>query len=97
VVGILLGSVVDNLVQLAKTDWPFAVFIILLFTVLFLFVLMSDKLFDSLFPIGIRQPHNPEYKERRPLPLLGSLPAGFFIGIVLARLGLDGVVLELLS
>ncbi len=96
VVGLFLGSLVEDLVQLATTDWPFAVFIVVLFAGLFFFVWIFDKLFDRLFPIGIRPSRNPQDNKRKPVPLLVSLPAGFLLGIVLAMLGLDDMVLSVI-
>ena len=93
IVGLFLGSVVNDLVRMATTDWLFALFIVLLFASLFLVVWIFDILFDRFFPIGIRTSRNSQGKERKPLPLLVSLPTGFVVGMVLARLGLDEAVL----
>jgi len=93
-IGLLLGTSVDGLVQLATTAfWPMAVIIPLLFGGLFLLVLVSEKWLDRLFLIGVRRVNKPKEEGRTPLLRLLSLPAGVVAGAVLARLGLDTVVL----
>lgn len=96
-IGVLLGSAADGLVQLATTGfWPLAVVTALAAAGLFLFMLVSDKLFDRLFSIGIRPARKPRPDGRTPLPRLLGLPAGFVLGVALARLGLDAPLLAAL-
>ena len=54
------------------------------------------KLFDRLFPIGIRPARNPRPQSPKPLVRVLSLPVGFMLGVVLAGLDLDGTILGLL-
>jgi len=96
-VGLLLGSFVDGLVQLVATGlWLSAVIISLLSGGLFLFMLVFDKVTDPLFPIGIRPAPTPQVKGRTPLLRLMSLPVGVLLGVLLARLGLDDKILGMI-
>jgi len=98
VIGVLLGSAADGLIQLATTSfWPLAVVIPLLFAGVFLFSWALDLLTDRLFTIGVRPAPKPKEKGRTPLPRLLSLPAGLILGIALARLGLDNKILAVIS
>jgi hypothetical protein len=97
VIGVLLGSAADGLVQTATTAfWPVAVITPLLFAGAFLVMWVSDKLLDRLFPIGVRPATKPQTSGRAPLPRLLSLPVGVVLGLVLARLGLDDTILGML-
>ena len=99
VFGIFLGSMVDSLVQMSTTDLPFALFMTFLFAALFFFMWISikplDWLFDWLTSRFTQSSRNLEDKQRKPIPLLVSLPAGFVLGVALARLELDEAVLGL--
>lgn len=98
VIGVLLGSAADGLVQLATTAfWPLAVVIPLLFAGVFLFSWMLDLLTDRLFTVGVRPARKPKEEGRTPLPQLLSLPVGIILGVALARLGLDNTVLGMIS
>lgn len=98
VIGLFLGVAADGLVQLATTDfWPMTVIILFLFAGVFLFERVVDKSIDTLFPSGIRPARKPQVKERTPLPRLLSLPAGVVLGIVLARTGLDTMILGVIA
>jgi len=95
-IGLFLGIAADGIVQLATTAfWPIAVILVLLFTGIFIFELILDKLFDFILPIGIRPPRERKEKGRTPLPLLLSFPVGMAIGIVLARFGLGKTILDM--
>lgn len=97
-IGFLLGSAIYGLVQLvASGSWLMAMILVFLGGGLFLIVVLSDKLFDRLFPIGIRPAKNPQTQPPKPLLRVLSLPLGFLLGFVLAVLGLDGMVLGLLA
>jgi hypothetical protein len=98
VIGVLLGSVIYGLVQLvASGSWLMAMILVLLGVGLFLFMVLNDKLFDRLFPIGIRPAKNPQPQSPKPLLRVLSLPLGFMFGVVLAVLDLDGTILGLLT
>ena len=89
--GSFLGSLVYALTEEATTDWPFAVFMALIIATLFFFMSIYNKLFDW-FVMGSSSDESD--KKRKPLTSLISLPAGFVLGIVLARLGLDDAILR---
>jgi uncharacterized membrane protein YfcA len=98
VIGALLGSVASNLMQLTSTAfWIMVVISLLIFSGVFLFELVTDKLIDRIFPSGVRAARKPQAQGRRPLILLLSLPAGFVLGILLAKFGFDNTIIELLS
>ena len=87
VIGVLLGSVVYELVQLvASGAWLMAVILVLLGGGLFLFMVLHDKLFDRLFPIGIRPARNPQPESPKPLLRVFSLPLGCILGVGLAAM-----------
>jgi uncharacterized protein YacL len=94
VIGIFLGVAVNGLAQLMSTSfWPVAVIILLLVAILFFFESLIASLVDRIFPSGIRPARKPQKVRRAPLPRRLSLPVGLVLGLILARLGLDGVVL----
>ena len=94
VIGVLLGSAADGLVQLATTAfWPLAVVIPLVFAGVLLFSWVLDLLTDRLFAIGVRPARKPKEEGRTPLLRLLSLPVGLVLGVALARLGLDDTIL----
>lgn len=95
VIGALLGSAAYGLVQLvASGAWLMAAILVLLGAGLFLIMLLSDKLFDWIFPAGIWQVGKPRPQGKKPLPRRLSLPFGFVLGVALAILGLDRTILE---
>jgi hypothetical protein len=97
IIGLLLGSFVDGLVQLVATGlWLSAGIITLLFGGLFLAMLVFDKVTDRLFSIGIRPAPRQQVKGRTPLLRLVSLPMGVLLGVLLARLGLDDKILGMM-
>lgn len=97
VIGVLLGSVTHSLVQLVSSGaWLTAVILVLLGTSLFLFMVFLDRLSDRLFPAGIRRVGSPQARLPKPLARVLSMPFGFVIGVVLAILGLDRTILDLL-
>jgi hypothetical protein len=63
----------------------------------FLFLILQEKLFDRLFPTGIRPAQNPRPEAPKPLVRVLSLPLGLIVGVVLAVLGLDRALLNLFS
>ena len=95
VIGILLGSVIYGLAQLvAGGAWLMALIILFLAASLFLFMVLSDKLFDRVLPIGIRSAKTPQAQRLKPLLRVLSLPAGFVLGVVLAAMDLDRTILD---
>lgn len=96
-IGVLLGSVFYGLAQLvAGGSWLMALILLFLGAGLFLFMVLFDKLFDRLFPTGIRPARTPQAKRPKPLLRVLSLPFGFILGVVLAVLGLDTTLLGFL-
>lgn len=96
-IGILLGSVIHGLLQLVSSgSWQMALIILFLAAGLFLFMVLSDKLLDRLFQIGIRPAKTPQAPRPNPLLRVLSLPAGFVLGVVLAVLGFDRTILDFL-
>ena len=97
VIGTLLGAAAYNLLQLVGT--PFfssAVFTVLLFSALFIAMLMFEELLDKLFPEGLRPSRKGRDRAPKPFALLLSMPAGAAIGVVIGRLGLAATLLDLL-
>jgi hypothetical protein len=96
VLGVFLGIVVSALTELVVSGaWLMALILVALGAGYFVFVLLADKLFDWIFPSGIRTVGK---RKNQPKPLLRtlSLPAGLLLGIALAGLGLDTVLLDAL-
>lgn len=95
IIGLYLGLVVHGLSQLVGTAlfWPMLIFIMLMWWGMCLFDNVINKLFDWMFPIGIKPATNPPSNERKPLARLLSLPSGIFLGVVLAELGLRDTLL----
>ena len=97
VIGALLGSVIYGLAQLfASGSWLTAMIMLFLAAAFFLLMVLSDKLFDRLFPIGIRPAKTPQTQRPKPLLRVLSLPSGFVLGVVLAVLGLDRTIIGFL-
>jgi len=97
VIGILLGSVINDLLQLvASGSWHMALVILFLAAGLFLFIVLSDKLLDRLFQIGIRPAKTPQAPRPKPLLRVLSFPAGLVLGVVLSALGFDRAILDFL-
>ena len=94
VVGVLLGWAADGLVQLVTTAfWPLAVVIPLLFAGVFVFSWLLDVLTNRFFSIGVRPARERKQDGHMPLPRLLGLAMGLVLGVALARLGLDDVIL----
>ncbi|MHA7923564.1 MAG: hypothetical protein ACX936_00095 [Marinobacter sp.] len=97
VIGVLLGVASNGLVQLMFTGAWAAVFnIAVLSAVLFFIVFLHDRLGKKLFPSGIRPAREPERARKTPLLRRLSLPAGLVLGVVIASLGLDDYLSDLL-
>ncbi len=94
VVGVFLGLAVPGLVRLAGTDfWPLAILIPVLFGSVFLFDLLLGGLINRIFSTGIKPARRRQGKERKPLVLLLSLPAGLLVGVIGAQFGLGDILL----
>jgi hypothetical protein len=96
VLGVFVGIVVFKLTQLVVSGaWLMALILVVLGVGYVLFVQLADRLFDWIFPSGIRTVGK---RTNQPKPLLRalSLPAGLLLGIALAGLGLDTVILDAL-
>jgi hypothetical protein len=97
VFGVLLGVLAHSLAELfTATLWPLAIVIPIFFAVVFFIEWLSDKLFDRIFPSGIRAARHSKPEGRKPLMRLLSLPVGVGIGIALAQLGFGDQILGLL-
>lgn len=94
VIGVLLGVAINGVVQLIFTGAWVAVFnIALLSAALGLIVLLHDRLGELIFPSGIRPVNNPKKPRKPPLVRHLGLPAGLVLGVVLAGLGFDDLIL----
>ena len=97
VIGALLGSAAYGLAQLvASGAWLMAAIIVLLGITLFLIMVIMDKISDRLFPSWIGTVGKRQKQLLKPLARVLSLPVGFLIGMVLAVLGFDRTLLDLL-
>lgn len=96
--GIILGIVIDALMQLLTTAlWPVAIIIPLIFAGVLLFGKLFDEILNRIFPGGIRPARKPQVASRKPLPRLLSLPVGLIIGIIMVRLGYGDAILRMIS
>ena len=90
VIGVLLGVVINGLVQLMFTGaWAAVVNIAVLSAILSFIVFLHDFLGKKLFPSGMRPAREPEKARKQPLLRRLSLPIGLVLGVVVASLGLD--------
>jgi uncharacterized membrane protein YfcA len=90
VIGVLLGVVINSVVQLMFTGaWAGVLTIVVLSASLFFIVFLHDRLGNMLFPSGIRPARKPEKVRKKPMLRRVSLPAGIVLGFVLAYFGLD--------
>lgn len=96
-IGLLLGSAAYHLLQLVVSGaWVMVIILLLLGGTLFGIVVLSDKLMDWIFPSGIRQVGPSQARKAKPLLRVLALPVGLAVGVLLASLGLDTVLLDLL-
>jgi hypothetical protein len=96
VVGVFLGIAAFALTELVVSGaWLMALLLVVLGVGYFVFVQLADKLFDWIFPSGIRTVGK---RKNQPKPLLRtlSLPAGLLLGVALAGVGLDTVIIDAL-
>ena len=93
-VGVFLGLAIEGLVQLIGSPFlPQALLTVLLFAGVFLLYLALDALVERVFNTGVKPARLARKKERKPLALLLSLPAGLVIGVIGAQFGLRGLLL----
>lgn len=98
VVGVWLGIALDGLVWLLTNDyWVVAVLLVLMFGGIVLFDALLDWGVDRLFPGGVRKVLKSARQRRSPWLRRWSLPAGVVLGVILARLGLDSLLVGALS
>jgi hypothetical protein len=92
-VGLCLGLALDGLLELdGATFWVAALAIPITFWGLIAVAGVADRLIEKIFPLGIKPARAPQPKERKPLAVLFSLPAGVIAGMAAARLGLTGLL-----
>lgn len=92
--GVCLGLALDLLLTLDRATFSMtAISMAILFWGLIAASSVIDGLFERLFPGGIKPARNAPAKERRPLAVLASLPAGILIGLTGAQFGLGGLLL----
>jgi len=90
VIGVFLGVAIHAVAELMLSGAWFSVLIIAVLSAgLFLIVLLHKRIGDKLFPSGIRPARKRKTKPKVPLSRRLSLPAGLFLGVVLAALGLN--------
>jgi len=97
-IGVFVGFVVYGLLQMVVGgSWLMAAIITVLFAGAFVVMEFIDKLFDLVFPSPIiRRAKKTAPRRPKPLLLALSLPAGLVLGLILALLGLDRAIMDLL-
>ncbi|WP_019953967.1 hypothetical protein [Yoonia vestfoldensis] len=93
-IGVFLGLALDMLLTLDwAAFWLTAISMAILFWGLIAASSVIDSLFERLFPSGVKPARNAPAKQRGPLAVLASLPAGILIGLTGAQFGLGGLLL----
>lgn len=100
-IGLFLGVALNGLLQLfADGAWAVALVIAVMAFGAAVFLIFFDglvgKLFERVFPSGVRPSHSPKAEDRKPIARLLSLPLGIFLGAILAGLGLTNAILGML-
>ena len=95
IVGLYLGLVGHGMSQLVGTVlfWPMLVFILIMWGLMCLFDNAISRVFDWIFPKGVKPATTAPEKERKPLANLLSLPIGIVLGAIFAELGLRDTLL----
>lgn len=94
VIGLFLGLATHGLANLIGAGlWVSALILVVPFALLMFFDQTLDRLFDRLFPSGVRPARVPAPSRRKPLIRTLSLPAGVVLGVLAAALGLSDVIL----
>jgi hypothetical protein len=92
-VGVMLGLVIDGMVDLAETgSWRSIIIILVVFGCWCIFYLLLERLFNFIF-IGRLSAPKQLQKPRKPLALLFALPIGIIIGVIGAQFGLGELLL----
>lgn len=92
-VGFYLGLALDGLLQLdGAAFWIAAAGMPIMFWGLIAVARVIDGLIDRIFPGGVKPARAPPPKERKPLAVLFSVPAGVAAGLVGAQFGLSGLL-----
>jgi hypothetical protein len=92
-VGFCFGLALDSLLQLeGAAFWGAALGIPIMFWGLIAVAGFIDRLLERIFPLGIKPARTPQPKERKPLAVLFSFPAGVVAGLAAARFGLSGLL-----
>ncbi|WP_299867868.1 hypothetical protein [uncultured Hoeflea sp.] len=94
-VGLYIGLSAHGMSQLVGTAffWPMLIFIVIMWGGMSLFYNVFERVFDRIFPGGIKPAKNPPAKERKPFVVLLSLPIGIALRAILAELGLTDTLL----
>lgn len=97
VVGVFCGIAALYLLQLVMSGfWPLAIIVVVFILVFLAFDGLLDRLFEKVFPSGIRAVRKPAASRRSPLLRRLSLPVGITIGLALAWFDLADVLLQIL-
>jgi hypothetical protein len=101
VIGLFLGLAVNGLLELIVDGfWLFALIVAVLGAgaawVLLAFEGVMDRLFERIFPSGIRPSQSPRPERRKPIARLMSMPAGILLGVILAQMGLTQAILGMM-
>lgn len=92
-VGFFLGLALDGLLQLdGAAFWIAAISIPIMFWGLIAVSSLFDGLIDRIFPSGIKAARGPQQKERKPLAVLLSAPAGIVSGLAGGQFGLAALL-----
>lgn len=99
-IGLFLGLALNGLLQLvADGAWAVAAIIaglsVGVAVVLIFFDGLIGRVFERVFPSGIRPAHSPGAEAPKPISRLLSLPLGMVLGVILAQLGLTNAILGL--
>ena len=94
-VGLYIGLLAHGMSQLVGTAlfWPMLIFIVIMWAGMSVSYNVFERVFDRIFPNGIKPAKNPPAKERKPFSLLLSLPFGLALGAILAELNFADTLL----
>ncbi|MEO0912695.1 MAG: hypothetical protein AAFY59_06880 [Pseudomonadota bacterium] len=92
-VSLFIGLAVGEWVTLeGAAFWLTIIYIFIPFGFVFVFIFFMSEVSD--LSSGIKRPVSRPPKRPKPLALLASLPAGFFIGVIGAQFGLSEILLS---
>lgn len=94
-VGVYVGLLAHDFSQLVGTAlfWSMLIFLVIMWWGMSLSYNVIERVFDWIFPSGIKPAKNLPSKEHKPFALLMSLPFGIALGAILAELGLAETLL----